>query len=242
MELKLVHFYPDLMNLYGSYANLTVLCRYLELLGLQPCVTAVAPGQEADLSDADFVFMGAGTERSQKAALADFRRFAGDIAKLTADGVPMLFCGTAMELLCRTITDGETVYEGLALADFTSVQTARRQVIDVYGHTALFDEPVVGFLHKASTVSCVETPLLNSCELGWGNEKEGSGEGVLINNVMGSHLTGPLLAKNPRLLEHMARLICTRCGAELPEVLPQLPFMEEAYRTTEQQLRQRLQK
>jgi hypothetical protein len=40
----------------------------------------------------------------------------------------------------------------------------------------------------------------------------------------------------------MVRLICTRRGAELPEALPQLPFMEEAYRTTEQQLRQRLQK
>lgn len=241
MNCKIIHFYPDLMNLYGSYANLTVLCRYLELLGLQPCVTAVKPSREADLSDANFVFMGAGTERSQKAALADFRRFAGDISKLAADGVPMLFCGTAMELLGRTITDGGTVYEGLGLADFTSVQTARRQVIDVYGHTALFDEPVVGFLNKSSTVSGVEMPLLNSCELGWGNEKEG-GEGVLINNVMGSHLTGPLLAKNPRLLEHMARLICTRCGVELPEKLPQLPFMEEAYRTTEQQLRQRLQK
>ena len=242
MNCKIIHFYPHLMNLYGSYANLTVLCRCLELMGHSAEVLTVTPGQSADLADADFIFMGAGTERSQKAALADFRRFADDIAKLAADGVPMLFCGTAMELLGRTITDGETVYEGIALADFTAEQAARRQVIDVYGHTPLFEDPIVGFLNKSSVIRGVETPLLSSCQLGWGNEKGGKGEGILIYNVMGSHLTGPLLAKNPRLLEHVVRLICTRRGAELPEALPQLPFMEEAYRTTEQQLRQRLQK
>ena len=32
MELKIVHFYPDLMSLYGSYANVSVLRRYLEAL------------------------------------------------------------------------------------------------------------------------------------------------------------------------------------------------------------------
>ena len=27
MELRLIHFYPDLMGLYGSYANVSVLKR-----------------------------------------------------------------------------------------------------------------------------------------------------------------------------------------------------------------------
>ena len=33
MELNLLHFYPDLMSLYGSYANLSVLKRALERIG-----------------------------------------------------------------------------------------------------------------------------------------------------------------------------------------------------------------
>lgn len=32
MEVKILHIYPDLMSLYGSYANLSVLRRYLEAL------------------------------------------------------------------------------------------------------------------------------------------------------------------------------------------------------------------
>ena len=33
MELKIIHFYPDLMSLYGSYANVAVLNRRLEQMG-----------------------------------------------------------------------------------------------------------------------------------------------------------------------------------------------------------------
>ena len=38
MELKLIHFYPDLMSLYGSYANVAVLKRHLEAMGNTPMI------------------------------------------------------------------------------------------------------------------------------------------------------------------------------------------------------------
>ena len=34
MDIKILHFYPDLMSLYGSYANVAVLKRYLERIVL----------------------------------------------------------------------------------------------------------------------------------------------------------------------------------------------------------------
>ena len=77
MDIKILHFYPDLMSLYGSYANVAVLKRYLEGMGNAVAVEQVLPGQAADLTGADFLFMGAGTERSQKAALADFAKANG---------------------------------------------------------------------------------------------------------------------------------------------------------------------
>ena len=50
MELKLIHFYPDLMSLYGSYANVAVLKRHLEALGNSVTVETIAPGAaEAEL-------------------------------------------------------------------------------------------------------------------------------------------------------------------------------------------------
>ena len=116
MELKIIHFYPDLMSLYGSYANVSILRRALEQMGNTVTVTRVDPGQTADLTGADFLFMGAGTEKRQKFALSDFARFAPDIKAAAGSGTAMLFAGTAMELLGSRIVDaGGKACDGIGL-------------------------------------------------------------------------------------------------------------------------------
>ena len=66
MELKILHFYPDLMSLYGSYANVSILKRTLEEMGNTVTVERVELGGDADLPHADFAYMGAGTERRRR--------------------------------------------------------------------------------------------------------------------------------------------------------------------------------
>lgn len=242
MELKIIHFYPDLMSLYGSYANVSVLRRYLEALGSSVTVETVVPGQEADLSQADFLFMGAGTEPSQKAALADFIRFGGAVKSAAEAGVAMLFAGTAMELLGKSVigADGK-VYDGIGLAGFTSVQGKKRFVGDVYGRTDLYPQAVVGFMNKCSIVKGVETPLLTSLSMGYGNEGEGGAEGFHWKNVFASQLTGPILVKNPRLLEAVAAAIYQHRGETLPAERPVDRWAEEGYAITAEQLSLRCQ-
>ena len=242
MNIQIIHFYPDLMSLYGSYANVSVLRRRLEEMGNTVTVTAVQPGEEADIASADFVFMGAGTERAQKFALADFRRF-GDGVKAIADaGCPMLFAGTAMELLGKSITDeAGTVYEGIGLGGFAAVQGSRRFVEDVYGHTDLYEEAVVGFANKCSTLTGVETPLVAEVALGYGNEGVKTSEGFRFNNVLGSHLTGPLLVKNPRMLDAVITAIYARRGEEMPSI-PRDNWAEQGWAITAEQLKRRSEK
>lgn len=240
MELNFVHFYPDLMSLYGSYANVAILKRYLELLGNTVTVESVAPGGAADIANADFLYMGAGTERSQKAALADFVRYSDAVKTAAETGTVQLYVGNAMELLGKSITDAQgTVYVGIGLAEFTSVQSERRIVGDVYGETALFPEAVVGFMNKCAVISGVETPLLTSLKMGFGNDAEGGAEGFCRNAVFASELTGPILAKNPRLLEKIAAAIYARRGEAMPAELPVIPYLEEGYAISAEQLRAR---
>ena len=202
MELNLLHFYPDLMSLYGSYANLSVLGRTLEQMGNTVIITYVEPGDEADIEGADFLFMGAGTEKRQKFALNDFLRHGEEVKKAAEGGTAMLFAGTAMELLGQEITDAEgKTWAALGLLPFTAKQSQKRTVGDVYGRSDICEEAVVGFMNNSSLLTGVETPLLTSLDLGFGNEAKGGAEGIHYNNVFGSHLTGPLLVKNPRLLE-----------------------------------------
>ena len=243
MKLKIVHFYPDLMSLYGSYANVAVLKRRLETLGNQVEVVTVAPGEEVSLEDADFIFMGAGTERAQKAALRDFIRYGEAIKSAAGEGVAQLYAGTAMELLGKTITDSDgTVYDGIALAAFTSVQGKKRFVEDVYGHTELYSEAVVGFMNTCSTISGIETPLLTSVELGYGNQGLKTPEGYHWKNVFASQLTGPLLVKNPRMLDAVVTAIYTHRGEALPAERPCDSWAEKGYAITAEQLRLRSKK
>ena len=242
MDVRIIHFYPDLMDLYGSRANVLALKRYLERLDCDVTVEAVVPGGGTDIARGDFFFMGAGTERAAQAAMADFARY-GDALKAAAqDCAPMLFAGTAMDLLGRTVreTDGSS-YEGLGLASFTVEHGKRRIVGDVYGHTDLYPEAVVGFLNKCGVVSGIETPLLTGLDLGFGNEKEGGPEGFHWKNVFASHLTGPLLVKNPKLLETAAAALYARRGKPLPVDRPVDRWAEQAYAVTEEQLRLRAQ-
>lgn len=241
MDCKLIHLYPDLMSLYGSYANVSVLQRMLEQMGNTVTVERVAPGETADLSDADFLFLGAGTERAVRFAAEQLLPQKDAIHAAVEQGTVLFFAGTGMELLGKTIITADGVsLEGLELADFTTVQGRHRIVGDVLGPCPLLEVPVVGFMNKCSEILGVETPLLTRCDLGFGNQAQGGCEGYCKDSVFGSELTGPLLVKNPRLLDVMIDKIYARHGETAPAERPHSPYAEEGYRITAEQLRLRL--
>lgn len=241
MELKIIHFYPDLMSLYGSYANVSVLRRYLEALGCAVTVQAVVPGEGADITGRRLSLHG-GRHGAGPAVcgggLRPVRRGGEGRSRRTAP--PCCSPGRPWSSWAppSPTKDGET-YPGIGLASFTTVQGKRRIVGDVYGVTALFPEAVVGFMNKCGQIRGVEAPLLTGLSLGFGNEAEKGPEGFHWKNVFASELTGPVLVKNPRLLEAVADAICTRRGISLPEERPSFPYAEAGYAITAEQLKLR---
>ena len=147
-----------------------------------------------------------------------------------------------MDLIGTTVREADgSAYDALGLASFVTEHGRRRIVEDVYGHTDLYPEAVVGFMNKCGVVTGVETPLLTGLELGFGNERERGPEGFHWKNVFASQLTGPLLVKNPKLLETVAAAVYARRGKPLPVDRPADPWAEKAYAVTEEELRARAQ-
>lgn len=241
MELKILHLYPEIMSLYGEWANLAVLRRHLEQMGVTVTIVPVSCDDTPDFTDADMIYMGAGTERSQKYVLNLLRPYAAALRAAEERGAVLLFTGNAMEALGASITDAEgAVHEGLALADFTTVETGKRDPEDVIAAPTLWDEPLVGFMNKCSVTRGITTPLFSALTLGFGNEAKLGAEGFVRGNLFATHITGPVLVKNPAFLDVVITRLFESKGWSLPEALPVLPHEREAYAVTLQELQARI--
>lgn len=241
MELTIAHLYPDVMSLYGEYANIAVLRRTLEAMGVTVTVRRLTFEDQPDLTGADFIYMGAGTERRQKAVLNAASQYGPALKTAVEDGAVLLFTGNAMETLGASITDAAgKVWPGYALADFTTVETDRRDPGDVVAVSGLWDAPAVGFMNKCSTTHGIATPMFRELPLGFGNEAEHGPEGYVSGDVFATHLTGPVLVKNPQMLDFFVRRLFARKGWDCPETLPEQPHQRAAYETTLRELRGRI--
>lgn len=233
MNIKILHIYDDLMNLYGEYANISVLERYLTDLGHSVTVDKLSLYEDRDISGYDFYYMGSGTETKQKLALSQLMKYRDALKAAADEGRVLLFTGNSFELLGASVTDADgKVYDGLHLADFTTTEGKRRIVGDALAQDG--DELLVGFINKCSKTSGIETPLF-TMKMGFGNEKDRSAEGFRMKNCFGTHLTGPILVKNPAMLRKIATLLVGE-----PSDSVRYESMERAYRTTVEALKQRL--
>lgn len=241
MELNILHLYPDCMSLYGEYANVAVLQRHLEALGVTVNVKKNLLDYAPDFTEADFIYMGCGTERTQKAALMMLKDRGEDLKAALDRGAVVLFTGNAMEVLGKSVTDAKgQQWPGMGLAEFTTVETDKRDPEDVIAYSTLWESTVVGFMNKCSKTTGVATPLFDGLRLGLGNEAEHGAEGYVDGNLFATHITGPVLVKNPDFIDVLIRRIFEAKGWELPEQLPVLPHEREAYKVTLRELTARV--
>jgi len=241
MELNILHLYPDCMSLYGEYANVAVLKRHLEALGVTVNVKKNPLDYSPNFTEADFIYMGCGTERTQKAAMMTLKDRGEDLKDALNRGAVVLFTGNAMEILGKSVTNAKgQEWPGMGLADFVTVETDKRDPEDVIAHSTLWESPVVGFMNKCSRTTGVTTPLFDSLKLGLGNEMEKGAEGYVDGNLFATHITGPVLVKNPDFIDMLIRRIFEVKGWDLPEQLPILPHEREAYDVTLRELSARV--
>lgn len=228
MTVKILSLYRDLMNLYGSDANIRCLKKHIEEAGNACDVTYLELGQAPEFSDYDFVYMGAGTERSQKRALSELALYKSEFADYIQNGGICLFCGNSFEMLGKSITalDG-TVYEALGFYDFETAEVKRRVVVDTVCDCRLVKDKIVGFMNKQSRTSIVTNPLFRVAS-GAGNAPDRNDEGICDKNLFATELSGPILVRNPHFRVMLEKKIYERKGIS---ALP-LYFMyeEQAYK------------
>lgn len=234
--MKILHLYHDIMNLYGDYANITAVKKLMEHNQVEVTVDRLTIGDEVCFADYDFIYIGSGTEKNMKVVLGDLRRYEDDLIACIGSGKVMLMTGNAFEMLGSTITDCDgKEYEGVGIFDFTVKEQNRTRLVgDAVFDCPFLDSPAVGFINKCSEIVGIAEPMF-TVRMGLGNSSDDRGEGVRLNNLFCTHLTGPVLVKNPHFLTYLYALIV---GGQPDEGC--LAYEKKGYAVTLRELNKRM--
>lgn len=240
MELNILYLYADLMNLYGENGNIRVLTRHLTDQGFTVRVDCRSLGDPLSFDGYAFIYAGSGTESARDAALAHLRPYADALRTAVENGAVLFFTGNAWEMLGASVlsVSGETL-PGLSLFPFTVKEDPDRRITgDAVFSCEFLDGPIVGFINKCSEAHGVETPLF-SCQMGDGNADGVRTEGLCSGNFYGTHLTGPVLVRNPHLMRHIVEKLGSRFDGWTYRDIA-YPYEEKAYAITSSELQKRM--
>lgn len=205
MKIKILHLYPDLLNLYGDRGNIACLVKRLEWRGISAEVAKYTCDDTADfnLSDVDIVFVGGGSDREQKIVCDKLLEHKKAIKDYVEDnGVLVAVCGGYQLLGKYYKLENETI-QGLDILDIYTEQGKKRLIGNVVLNSKITNSKIVGFEnHGGRTYIGNHTPL-GTVDYGVGNDDKSGCEGVVYKNVVATYLHGPLFPKNPKLCDYV---------------------------------------
>lgn len=209
--MKLVHLYPQEMNIYGDTGNVLVLRKRLQWRGLPVEIVPVNVGDPLP-NDTDIVLGGGGQDAAQGGIGADFVARAATLRSMAGDGVVMLaICGTFQLLGHEFLTKDGVSIPGVGVLDLVTRGSDTRLIGNNY-----VDSPwgrLVGFENHSGLTELGSGVLqLGSTLPGRGNNGSDRSEGAVHQNVFGTYLHGPVLAKSPGFADELLRRALARTG------------------------------
>ena len=203
--IRVLRVLPDELNVHGDAENALVLARRAEWSGIEASVVDLRAGDATPGFRPDAVVVGSGTDPMLEQVAALLAPFAGALRGWVADGVPLLAVGTGFELLSEEVRTGGTTLQGLGIFPARVAALPARATGDLAVRSR--SRVLVGFENHARGADLLDgaAPLGETVAgVGNGTAPGGAGtEGCLAGAAMGTHLHGPVLARNPALADDL---------------------------------------
>ncbi len=211
MTLTIVSLLPGAQNTNGDAQNASVLETRAEWAGLAARVVAVERASELP-DEVDAVVLGSGSDASLEASRDALLTMHDELRRWGTEGVPILAVGTGFELLSWGVehADGSAL-EGLGVLPGRAVPRSGRATGDLVIRSPRFGT-LVGFENHARDYVGAEASPLGRVKSGEGNGRGAGQEGATVGTVIGTHLHGPVLAKNPRFADALLEIMAARRG------------------------------
>jgi CobQ-like glutamine amidotransferase family enzyme len=232
-ELRLLALYPEQMNIYADRGNVIFLERRCRWRGIGFSYAAAGIGEGFDPDAHDLIYIGGGQDRDQRMVAADLVETKRDaFAAAVAGGAAALAVCGGYQLLGSYYELGSECIEGLGIARLHTVRDPGPRLI---GNVAIEvdlgfgPQALAGFEnHGGRTYLDAGGEPLGRVLHGHGNNGRDGLEGIILDNLVGTYLHGPLLPKNAWLADELiARAIGRREGRR-PELEPLDDAIEEA--------------
>lgn len=230
--IRVVHLYPDLLNLYGDGGNITVLTCRMQWRGIPVEIERIQYGDAVDLTQADIVMMGGGPDREQKLATECLMQIKSELAAYVDKGGALLAICGGYQISGDTWLMGAETVEGLDLINVTTKRAGTgfdRLIDNIALKSLLATHPVVGYENHAGRTYLAENEQpfgVVVSKTGHGNNDDSHADGIIHNHMIGTYLHGPLLGKNPEIADQLIVWALQQRGYEV-EQLPALDDMVE---------------
>lgn len=203
MEIKILHLYPQEMNLYGDRGNILALVRRAEWRGIKAKVIPYEPGDKLP-QDVDIIFGGGGQDSGQEKIAPDLQSISSDLKILIEKGTPALVvCGIYQLFGEYYVTFSGKKLPGIGIFDAHTISSTSRHIGNVTIHNDKFGD-IVGYEnHSGLTILDDFCQPLGTVIEGFGNNGKDQSEGIIYKNCIGTYLHGPILPKNPKLTDFL---------------------------------------
>ncbi len=227
--IRIFHAFDSLMNLYGEYGNVSMLERALKDAGEEVEVITLKRLEGFDPDSCGFLYIGAGTEGAAAAACTECAEQKDRLSAYAERGGLALLTGTAPALFGKGVVLNGMLHEGAGVLDVTyKVTPGKRSYSEFIMSCDEISDSVVGAISTSSEIISGETPFFTA-RFDAAGILHGTTEGAKKDGIYASELIGPLLARNPALLNFFAAKIA---GHEI-EVCPESAAMGFAKKSFE---------
>lgn len=204
MKIKILHLFPDLLNLYGDSGNIESLRKRLAWRGIDAEVREYkADNTDFDLSDVDILFLGGGTEREERIAVSKLMAEKEKILDYVNSGKSLFAVCGGFRMLGKYSETDENKQEELGILDFYTKIAENGFIGDVVMESSVIGCKIVGFENHRERYFIEKYKPLGEIVRGNGNNGTDGNEGLVYKGVVATNLHGPLLPKNPKLCDYI---------------------------------------
>jgi len=246
-KIKILHLYPDAMNLYGDFGNVLTLIKRCQWRNIYVELVEIKIGQtKHSLDDVDIIFLGGGQDRGQQIISKDLIENGKYIKEaIEKESCALTVCG-GYQLFGRYFkTSNGYEIPGINVFNAWTEAGQKRMIGNVlvdcrkttsqWGNMHKFEliekmhAMLVGFEnHSGNTYLEPNAMPLGHIIKGYGNNITSKLEGCQYKNAFGTYLHGSILPKNPWFADHLILLgLKRRYGTdiELPSLNDSIELM-----------------